>query len=111
MSVTMVCRFPTPCWYARNVQSIVRNNTSNAGSIVLDQTENTFETKLRQRQEINTTVEELIQEAPPLAPSLEKTPYGRIYNLVTESPELFTKGASIAFGNELLLKLAAKTFN
>lgn len=107
----VVCKFPTACWFARNVQSIVRNNTSNAGSIVLDQTENRFETKLRQRQEINTRIEELIKEAPPLAPNLEKTLYGRIYNLFTESPELFTSGASIAFGNKLLLKLAAKTFN
>ena len=106
----VVCRFPTSCWFARNVQSVVRNNTSNAGSIVLDSEENIFQTKLRQRQEINTKIEELIKEAPPLAPSLEKTPYGRIYNLITEAPELFTKGASIAFGNELLLKLAANTY-
>jgi len=105
------CKFPTVCWYARNVQSIVRNNTSNAGSIVLDSAENTFETKLRQRQEINAIVEEFLKEAPPISPAFEKTPTGRIYNLLTETPELFTKAASISFGNELLLKLAAKTFN
>ena len=49
MSVTVACRFPTPCWYARNVQAIARN--SNAGKISMVQTENVFQTKLRQRQD------------------------------------------------------------
>ena len=103
----VTCKFPTACWYAKNIQSVTRN--SNAGKISLVETENVFETKLRQRQEINTQVEEFLKEAPPISPAFEKTPTGRIYNLLTETPELFTKAASISFGNELLLKLAAKT--
>ena len=111
MWVMVICKFPAPCWYARNVQQVIRNNTINQGSITLDDSLNRFEMELARRKEIDNEIINFIQQAPPLTPALEKTPYGRVYNLLTEAPEPFVKGARIAFGNDLLIRLAAHLRN
>ncbi len=107
----VICKFPTPCWYARNVQQVIRNNTINQGSVTLDDSLNRFESELASRKDIDDKIIRFIQEAPPLTPALEKTPYGRIYNLLTEAPEPFVKTSRIAFGNDLLIRLAAHLGN
>ena len=111
MSVMVICKFPTPCWYARNVQQVIRNNTINQGSVTLDDSLNRFEAELARRKEIDNEIINFIQQAPPLTPALEKTPYGRVYNLLTEAPEPFVKASRIAFGNDLLIRLAAHLGN
>lgn len=108
MSVTVICKFPSACWYALRVQNIVRNNASNQGSISLDDTLNIFESKLLERSKIDSNIVEFIDSLPPLTPAFEKTPAGRILNLVQEAPEPFIRGSRIAFHNDLLIRLAAK---
>tara|TARA_Y100001973_G_C5194828_1_gene333473 strand:+ start:504 stop:842 length:339 start_codon:yes stop_codon:yes gene_type:complete len=104
----VICKYPTPCWYARNVQKIVKGSTPrNAGVISLDDPMNMFEVKLQALEKRNEKMIELIEKAPPLTPAIEKTPLGRLYNLITEVPEPFVYAASYSFGNELLIRYGA----
>ena len=48
-----------------------------------------------------------VENSPPLPPPYDKTPAGKLYDLVTEMPEPFVKASSLAFHNELLIRLAA----
>lgn len=105
------CQFPSPCWFAKNVQGVVRNSTAvNSGKYVLDSAAdpNIFERMLEARQRTKRKTVEIVEQLPPLTPFLEKTPAGKIYNLLQEAPEPFVELASYGLGNELLLRVYAK---
>ena len=105
------CKYPSPCWFAKNVQGVVRNSTTvNSGEYVLDSdaNPNIFQQMLDARQRSKRKTVELIKKLPPLAPQLEKSVPGKIYNLVTEIPEPFVELSSYGLGNELLLRIYAK---
>lgn len=108
----MICKFPTPCWYARNVQNLPRlkQSTTNQGQLILDSeaNPNIFEKILEGRQKSKVKTVELIEKLPPLTPAIEKTVPGKFYNLVTEIPEPFVELSSYAFFNEGLLRLYSK---
>ena len=102
------CRFPSACWYARNVQRVVKSQpTINKGNIILDSKINKsiFDRMLESRQRSKRKTVEIIEKLPPLTPFLEKTPGGRIYNLLTEMPEPFVELASYCLLNEGLLRV------
>ncbi len=102
------CRFPSACWYARNVQRVVKSQpTINKGNMVLDSEINKsiFDRMLESRQRSKAKTVEIIEKLPPLTPFLEKTPGGRIYNLLTEMPEPFVELASYGLLNEGLLRV------
>ena len=107
----MICKFPSPCWYARNVQNVTkqRQETVNQGQLVLDSkaNPNIFERMLEARQRSKKKTVGIIEKLPPLTPFLEKTPAGRIYNLVTEMPTPFVELASYGLLNEGLLRVYA----
>lgn len=104
----VICKFPTPCWYAKNIQKIVKSSKpSNAGITTLDDPMNMFEVKLQGLEKRNQEIIEFLENAPPLTPAIEKTPLGRVYNLLTEVPEPFVNAASYSFSNELLLRYGA----
>ena len=108
----MICKFPSPCWYARNVQNVTRSRqeTVNQGQLILDSKANPsiFDRMLESRQKSKKKTVEIVEKLPPLTPFLEKTPGGRIYNLVTEMPEPFVELASYGLLNEGLLIIYAK---
>ena len=104
------CKFPSACWYARNVQRVVKSQpTINKGNMVLDSEINKsiFDRMLESRQRSKKATVEIIEKLPPLTPFLEKTPGGRIYNLITEVPEPFVELASYGLLNEGLLRVYA----
>lgn len=48
-----------------------------------------------------------VENAPPVPPPYDKSPAGKLWDLVQETPEPFVKASSLAFHNELLIRLAA----
>ena len=86
-----------------------RQETVNQGQLILDSKSNPsiFDRMLGSRQRSKKKTVEIIEKLPPLTPFLEKTPTGRIYNLVTEMPEPFVELASYGLLNEGLLRVYA----
>ena len=68
---------------------------------------NIFERMLEARQRSKKKTVEIVEKLPPLTPFLEKTPGGKIYNLLTEMPEPFVELASYGLLNEGLLRVYA----